>query len=68
MCLRRKKNGKSKVLYGGFRLLDSEAEQRALQFLHIYCLNVSSYSSTPESMKQNPRVRTLDLPSFVIST
>ena len=26
MCLRRKKKGKSKVLSGGFRLRDSEAE------------------------------------------
>ena len=35
MCLRRKKKGKSKVLSGRFCLRDSEAEQRALQLLHI---------------------------------
>ena len=43
-------------------LRDSEAEQRALQFLHIYCSDVRSHSSAPESTKQNPRDRTLDLP------
>ena len=36
MCSRRKKKGKSKVLFGGF-CLHSEAEQRALQKLHICC-------------------------------
>ena len=54
MCFRRKKKGKSKVLSGRFYLFDSEAEQRALQVLHIYCSNVNSYSSSPESNKQNP--------------
>ena len=48
----------------GFCLFDSETEQRALQFLHIYCSDVCSHSSTPESNKQNPRDRTLDLPFF----
>ena len=62
MCVRRKKRGKSKLLSGGFCLRDSEAEQRALQFLHIYCLNFNSYSSAPESIRQNPRDRTMDLP------
>ena len=61
MCLRRKKKGKSKVPSIGFCLRDAEAEQRALQFLHIYCSNVSSYSSASESMKQNPQDKTLDL-------
>ena len=50
--------------FGGFCLLDAEAEQRALQFLHIYCSNVSSYSSAPESMEKNTLDRTLDLPFF----
>ena len=65
MCLRRKKKGKSKVLCGRFCLRDSEAEQRALQFLHIDCSNVNSHSSTPESNKHDPPCRTLDLPSFI---
>ena len=56
--------GKPKVLSRGFCLLDSETEQRALQFLHIHCLDVNSHSSAPESSKQNPRDRTLDLPIF----
>ena len=47
-----------------FCLRDSEAEQRALQFLHIHCSNVDSYSPAPESNKQNPPDRTLDLPFF----
>ena len=42
----------------------SQTEQRALQFLHIYCSDVRSHSSSPESNKQNLRGRTLDLPSF----
>ena len=54
MCLR-KKRGKSKVVSSGFCLHDSEAEERALPFLHIYCSIVNSYSSAPESNKQNPR-------------
>ena len=62
MCLRRKKKGKSKVLCSGFCLRESEAEQRALQFLHIYCSNVNSYSSAPESNEQNPPDRTKYLP------
>ena len=33
--------GKYKVLSGGFCLRDSEAEQRALPFLHIYYSNVT---------------------------
>ena len=45
-------------------MFDSETEQRALQFLHIYCSDVRSHSSAPESNKQNPRDRTLDLPFF----
>ena len=64
MCLKRKKKGKSKVLSRGFCLFDSETEQRALQFLHIYCSDLRSHSSAPESNKQNPRDRTLDLPFF----
>ena len=64
MCLRRKKKGKSKVLSHGFCLHDSEAEQRPLQFLDIYCSIVTSYSLAPRSIKQNPRDRTLDLPFF----
>ena len=54
--------GKSKVLSRGFCLFDSETKQRALQFLHIYCSGVRSHSSAPESNKQNPRDRPLDLP------
>ena len=64
MFLKRKKKGKSKVLSRRFCLFDSEAEQRELQFLHIYCSDVRSHSTAPESNKQNPRDRTLDLPIF----
>ena len=64
MCLRRKKKGKSEVLSGGFCLRDSEAEQRALRFLHIYCSDVNSYSSAFESNRSNPGDRTMDLPFF----
>ena len=32
--------------------------------LHIYCSEVRSHCSAPESNKQNPRDRTLDLPIF----
>ena len=64
MCFRRKKKDKSKFLSGRFCFRDSEAEQRALQLLHIYCSNVDSYSSAPESNKQNPPERTLDLLFF----
>ena len=64
MYLKRKKNGKSKVLPGEFCLRDREAEQKASQFLHIFYSNVNSYSSAPESNKQNPPDRTLDLPFF----
>ena len=67
MCLRRKKKGKSKFLSRGFCLRDSEAEQRSLKFLHIYCSIVNSYSLAPRSIKQNPRDRTLDLPFFFCS-
>ena len=35
MCIGRKNKGKSKVLSDVFFLLDSEAEQKALQFLHV---------------------------------
>ena len=45
-------------------MFDSETEQRALQFLHISCSDVRSHSSAPESNKQNPRDRTLDLSIF----
>ena len=48
MCFTRKKKGKSKVLSGGFCLFDSEAEQRALKFLHIHCSNVNIYFSVTE--------------------
>ena len=54
MCFRRKKKGKSKVLYGGICSHDSEGEQRSLHFLYIHWSNVNSYSSAPESDKQNP--------------
>ena len=64
MYLQRKKMGKSLVLSRGFCLFDSETEQRALQFLHIHSSDVRSHSSAPESNKQNPRDRTLDLPIF----
>ena len=64
MCLQRKKKCKSKVLSRGFCLFDSETEQRALQCLHINCSDVRSDSSAPESNKQNPRDRTLDLSFF----
>ena len=40
--------GKSKVLSREFCLSDSETEQRALQFMHIYCSDVRSHSSAPE--------------------
>ena len=64
------KKGKSEVLSRGFCLRDSEAEQRPLQFLHIYCSIVNCYSKlASRSIKQNPQDRTLDLPFFfVIST
>ena len=45
-------------------MFDSETEQRALQFLHIYCSDVRSHSSAPESNRRSPRDRTLDLPIF----
>ena len=64
MCLRRKKKGRSKVLSGRFCFSDSEAEQRALQFLHIWYSNVNSCSSAPNSNKQNPPDRSLGLPFF----
>ena len=64
MYLKRKKKGISKVLSRGFCLRDSEAEQRALRFLHIHCSNVNSYSSAPESNTQSPPDRTMDLPFF----
>ena len=57
--------GKSKVLSRGFCLFDSETEQRELQFLHIHCSDVRSHSAAPESNKQNPLDRTLDLPIFI---
>ena len=62
MYLQRKKRGKSRVLSRGFCLFESETEERALQFLHIHCSYVCCHSSAPESNKQNPRDRTLDLP------
>ena len=58
MCSSRKKKGKSKVMFGGLICLDSEAEQKALQFSHIQRSNVNSYSSAPKSNKQNPAERT----------
>ena len=64
MCLRRKKEGKSKVLSGKFYIRDLEAEQRALPFSHVYCSNVNSYSSPSESNRQNPPDRTMDLSFF----
>ena len=70
MCLRQNKKGKSKVMSGRLSLGDSEAEQRALQFLHSRCSDVNTYSSAPESNKRNLPDRTTDLPfsTFVIST
>ena len=68
MYLTRKKRGKSKVLSRGFCISGSGAKQRALQFLHIYCSNVNSYSSAPESKRQNPPDRTMDLPFFFCYT
>ena len=56
--------GKSKVLSRGFCSRDSEAEQRLLQFLHIYCSIVHSYSSAPRSIKPNPWDKNLHLPFF----
>ena len=56
--------GRPKVLSHGLCLFDSKTEQRALQFLHIYCSDVRSHSSAPESNKQNPLERTLDLSIF----
>ena len=35
MCLLRNKNGKSKVLSGGFCLRDSEAKQKALKIFQL---------------------------------
>ena len=64
MCLRQKMKGKSQILSYGFRLRDSEAEQRVLQFLHVCCLNVRSHSSVPESKRQNPPDINIDLPFF----
>ena len=56
--------GKSKVLSCGFCLFDSETEQRALQFSHIYCSDVRCQSSAPETNKQNLQDSALDLPIF----
>ena len=64
MRLQRKKKSKSKVLSRGFCFFDSETEQRALKLWHIHYSDVRSYSSGPESNKQNQRDRTLDLPFF----
>ena len=33
--------------------------------MHIYCSNVNSCSSAPESKRQNPPDRTMDLPFFL---
>ena len=41
MCLKRRKKSKSKILSHEFRLFDSEAEQKALQFSGILGLNVT---------------------------
>ena len=43
------------------RFLTPEAEQRALQFLHIHYSNIKNCSSAPGSNKQDPPDRTLDL-------
>ena len=64
MRIRRKKKGKSEALFGGFCLRDSEAEQKALQSLHIFRSNVNSHSSAPDSKRQNQQNRTIDLPFF----
>ena len=49
MYLRRKEKGKSKIFSDGFCLLDSEAEQRALQFLHIF---TQIQTVTPQLLNQ----------------
>ena len=64
MYSRRNKKVKPEVLSRRFCLRDSEAKQRALRLLHIYCSNVNSYSSAPESSRPNPPDRTMDLPFF----
>ena len=65
MCaFNKRKRVTLKFCLADFVFFYSETEQRALQFLHIYCSDVRSYSSAPESNKQNPRDRTLDLPIF----
>ena len=56
--------GKFKVQSRRFCLFDSETEQSAFQFLHIYCTDVRSHSSAPKSNKQHLRDRALDLPFF----
>ena len=53
MCLQRKKKGKSKALSDRFCLRDLEAEQRALQFLHIHCSNVNN--TPPQLVSQETR-------------
>ena len=40
----------------------NQTDQRILHFLHIYRSNVNSYPVAPESNKQNPPDRAIDLP------
>ena len=54
MYLIKKKKGKSKVIFGGFCVRDSDAEQKELQLQHIYYSIANSHSSAPESNKQKP--------------
>ena len=62
--LLRNYKGMSKVLSGGFCVHGLKALQKALHFLHIYCPNVNSYSTAPESNEQNPPNESLDLHFF----
>ena len=64
MCLRRQEKGKSKVLSCGLCLRDSKSRAEGIQFLHIHCSNVISYSPAPESNRQNRPDRAMDLPFF----
>ena len=63
MYLRRKKNGKCKVLSGGFVYVIQKPSRGITILAIFYCSNENSYPA-PESSKQNPPDRTLDLPFF----
>ena len=53
-----------KVCIAYFVYLIQKPSRGALQFSHIYCSNLRSHSSVPESNKQHARDRPLDLPFF----